>query len=276
MNSSVMTVPRMTSGRSASPPVISFENGHGVWKKPEARTKFKIPDKANKQEALSNVFQSLALGEYLLEKRPDRNMFFTVLTDAFCRTFASDGCEIGRSLLYPIESTFEKIIGQVSVVDGLRNACDYAVVRRVEDATCVIEIEQQTLPSNEKYDFGFARRVLDEDSIERLERFSSLTTGWYLGSGKSLQDDSLIGFKNFVLAAAQILNLTNSSVFFVTEGNLQLSWNDDEGGCIELEFQPSGLEYYFEKTDEEGKSSYSELANLIEKISKIEKTKTAS
>jgi hypothetical protein len=86
----------------------------------------------------------------------------------------------------------------------------------------------------------------------RLTHFRySYLPGWGDGSGKPLSAKSLELFYRFV----QDMTLSaggRPSLFLTSDGTLELCWSDPSGNEVELEFTPTGIEYFFEATCREG------------------------
>lgn len=112
------------------------------------------------------------------------------------------------------------------------------------------------------------KSALGEYNVARLREFAKLSFGWDSGRGQPLSLSSL-------KSASQFLSDTgfrpdNPSVFMSADGNVVLNWLDrsNMSSIIELEFTGGEINYYIEKTDEEGsvvtnRYGFRQLINII-------------
>lgn len=91
--------------------------------------------------------------------------------------------------------------------------------------------------------------LLGSNSYERFKRFLEYSDGWGGGFGKKLSTQSVAALQNF-LSDGQSL-CAEPSIFLRQDGNLQLAWEDAEGNAVELDFLPSGITFFHEKSDKE-------------------------
>lgn len=111
----------------------------------------------------------------------------------------------------------------------------------------------------------FASAILDSNAASRFREFAAYKDGWYFGKGSGLNRESLFTLEAFVANAAPDIP-SSASLFMTTTGNLQLSWEDAKGMAVELEFTPTGVDYFIEADDTEGHVPHIDLAQLKQRI----------
>lgn len=114
---------------------------------------------------------------------------------------------------------------------------------------------------------GHVRKILGSENESRLEEFKLYEKGWDSGKGESLSKESIAILNCFVNKLPDF-GLTPPSLFLTRSGNLQLSWEDNSGSPIEVEFFPDRIEYYVARTEEEG-SVEIDLENPIQGLEQI-------
>ena len=110
-----------------------------------------------------------------------------------------------------------------------------------------------------------ARLALGEKGVKRLEQFVRLRINWDGQGSHTLSEASVTCFSQFLHDTN--LRPDGMAVFMSTEGNVVINWLDD-GALIELEFATEGVQYYFERTGEEGVASSHAVAVLLNTIDK--------
>lgn len=85
--------------------------------------------------------------------------------------------------------------------------------------------------------------------LKRLESFLQLRPGWDGNHSKPVDLQSVETFSNFFSSTG--LRPNKLGVFMSAQGNVVVNWPDQNGSLVELEFQPSGVEYFIEKTGDE-------------------------
>lgn len=110
-----------------------------------------------------------------------------------------------------------------------------------------------------------SKRVIGEHGVQRFEEFKRYHDGWDYGRGKALSPRSVATFEAFLRQAPE-LSAVEPSLFLTSEGNIQLGWEDGEGGIVEVDFLPDGVEYYIDTAGEEGTVRLEALPHFIERI----------
>jgi hypothetical protein len=109
-------------------------------------------------------------------------------------------------------------------------------------------------------------RKLGAKGWGRLHHFRNYySTGWGDGHGRPLSPRSLEAFYRF-LEAAHFSDAQRPSLFLTDEGHLELCWEDLNGKAVQVEFTPSGAEYFVEATGAEGDVAPADLAALAGKL----------
>lgn len=100
----------------------------------------------------------------------------------------------------------------------------------------------------------------------RLHHFRHYySQGWGEGTGKPLSPRSLEGFYQF-LRAISFLPDRKPSLFLTDAGHLELCWEDANGKAIQLEFTPTGADFYLETEKREGTVAYLDLPSLAREL----------
>jgi hypothetical protein len=102
---------------------------------------------------------------------------------------------------------------------------------------------------------------LGQNGVDRVKEFRTYKDGWDSGKGAALNGKSEENLRSFLLSRSDEFP-TPPSVFLTRAGNLRLSWENQAGDGIDLEFFPSGVEYFFESS---GKEGFAKL-NSVDKI----------
>lgn len=148
--------------------------------------------------------------------------------------------------LFPLQNASCATIGYLST--------DAAIVRSQDglvSSTSIINrefdsIEFQVAASDL---FKSSAKLLGSNSYERFKRFLEYSDGWGGGLGKKVSTQSVAALQNF-LSDGQTL-WAEPSIFLKQDGNLQLAWEDADGNVIELDFLPSGITFFHEKSGQE-------------------------
>lgn len=88
------------------------------------------------------------------------------------------------------------------------------------------------------------------------------------GKGGPLSPRALEAFQRF-LEAHPGWDKRFPSLFLTDQGHLELCWEDAAGKAVQVEFTPTGAEYYLEATEEEGAVPHSGLTSLAGKLAHI-------
>ena len=100
----------------------------------------------------------------------------------------------------------------------------------------------------------------------RLHHFrNSYSQGWGEGIGKPLSPRALEAFYRFV-RAAQFRAGREPSLFLTDHGNLELCWEDENGKAVQVEFTPTGAEFFIEAEGCEGAVEHSHLNELAVRL----------
>ncbi len=107
-----------------------------------------------------------------------------------------------------------------------------------------------------------AQEILGDKGMKRFEMFCREKEGWYVGNtGKPL---SLIAVKYFNRFCSFIEKISAPvSIFMGLEGSLEIMWRTTSNQMFNVEFFDNRIEYYFEKTDDEGVVSPSDIHSLV-------------
>lgn len=116
-----------------------------------------------------------------------------------------------------------------------------------------------------------ARTVIGDVGVNRLENFFNLQAGWDGPKSRPISLESVEVLSRFFAETG--LQPKEVGVFMSAQGNVVVNWLDREGKLIELEFLPSAVEYFFERTGEEGNVlkgdiGFTKLRNLIAEINR--------
>lgn len=99
-------------------------------------------------------------------------------------------------------------------------------------------------------------KILGENGITRFEVFKKYSEGWDGGHALPLSHRSTAVMESFINQFFEFHK--EPSLFLTPDGNLQLGWENSQGQSIELEFYPNKIEYYIERSSEEGQTSLEE------------------
>lgn len=101
----------------------------------------------------------------------------------------------------------------------------------------------------------------------RLHHFRHFySQGWgELGRGRPLSPRALEAFFRF-LAALPAPQGKPPSIFLTDKGNIELCWEDAAGQAVQVEFTPTGAEYFIEATAEEDTVAHAALADLAQRL----------
>jgi hypothetical protein len=103
---------------------------------------------------------------------------------------------------------------------------------------------------------------LGENGVDRTREFKTYKDGWDSGKGAALNAKSEESLHSFLRSRTDEFP-TRPSVFLTRGGNLRLSWEDENGCGIDLEFFPEGIEYFFESSGKEGIARLSSIDEIL-------------
>ena len=86
--------------------------------------------------------------------------------------------------------------------------------------------------------------------VKRLGNFFRLQAGWDGRSSRPIDLNSVAVFSDFFAETG--LRPGQLGVFMSAHGNVVVNWPDQAGELIELEFHSSGVDYFIERSGEEG------------------------
>lgn len=95
-----------------------------------------------------------------------------------------------------------------------------------------------------------AKAAIGDTGSKRLENFFRLQAGWDGDASKPINLNSVEVFSNFFAETG--LHPDRLGIFMSAQGNVVVNWPDQDGQLVELEFLPSGIEYFIERSGEEG------------------------
>lgn len=95
-----------------------------------------------------------------------------------------------------------------------------------------------------------ARAAVGTAGLTRLENFFRLQAGWDGRASKPIDLNSVAVFSSFFAETG--LRPDQLGVFMSAQGNVVVNWPDQDGQLVELEFHSSGVDYFIERSGEEG------------------------
>ena len=95
-----------------------------------------------------------------------------------------------------------------------------------------------------------AKAAIGNAGLKRLENFFNLQAGWDGGESQPINLKSVEVFSNFFAETG--LRPEGLGLFMSAQGNVVANWLGRDGQLVELEFLPSGIEYFIERSGEEG------------------------
>lgn len=95
-----------------------------------------------------------------------------------------------------------------------------------------------------------AQEAIGPNGLKRLASFFALGPGWDGPDSKPISLGSVGQFSSFFEATG--LRPHGLGVFMSSRGNVIVNWPDDGGDLIELEFTEAGIDYFVERTEDEG------------------------
>jgi len=95
-----------------------------------------------------------------------------------------------------------------------------------------------------------AKAAVGLAGLNRLQTFFQLQAGWDGPSSKPLDLSSIETFSDFFSRTR--LRPEGLGVFMSAQGNLVVNWPDSDNKLIELEFHSTDIDYYVERSGEEG------------------------
>ncbi|MBF0473711.1 MAG: hypothetical protein HQK93_08270 [Nitrospirae bacterium] len=102
-------------------------------------------------------------------------------------------------------------------------------------------------------DTSLIQQFLDKHSIDRLENFKKIPSGWDEDESLQLNNDTIKTMEEFLnnLLDFNLIFNKRPSIFLTNEGNVALGWENIDGKSIELEFMKDKIEYYIESIEME-------------------------
>ena len=104
----------------------------------------------------------------------------------------------------------------------------------------------QSIDANDDLD-PKTKELLGADGLARYEMLRASTPS----TGERPMSDLSVAVMSAFVASLNDLNF-EPSLFLTNAGNLEFGWDDSNGNQISLEFFPDKIEYYIEKSDDEG------------------------
>lgn len=95
-----------------------------------------------------------------------------------------------------------------------------------------------------------AKAAIGNAGFRRLENFFRLPAGWDGSASKPIDLNSVAVFSRFFSETG--LRPDHLGIFMSAQGNVVVNWPDQDGQLVELEFLPSGIDYFIERSGEEG------------------------
>jgi len=103
---------------------------------------------------------------------------------------------------------------------------------------------------------------LGKNGVARVKEFKTYKDGWDSGKGRALNEKSEENLHSFLRSKATGFP-TRPSVYLTPAGNLRLIWEKRGGECVELEFFPDGIEYFFESSGREGFAQQTAIDEIL-------------
>ncbi len=91
--------------------------------------------------------------------------------------------------------------------------------------------------------------------------------GWGETSNRALSPKALDAFHRFLETVEFPPLVKPPSVFLTDNGGLELCWEDANGKAIQVEFTPTGVEYYRAATEDEETVSFGEIGRVARELS---------
>jgi hypothetical protein len=95
-----------------------------------------------------------------------------------------------------------------------------------------------------------AKVAIGNAGFKRLENFFLLSAGWDGSASKPIDLSSVVVFSRFFSETG--LRPNRLGIFMSAQGNVVVNWLDQDERLVELEFLPTGIEYFIERSGEEG------------------------
>lgn len=95
-----------------------------------------------------------------------------------------------------------------------------------------------------------ASAAVGSAGLKRLESFLQLQPGWDGMTSKPIDLNSIADFSSFFDETG--CRPSRLGVFMSAEGNVVVNWPDQHDQLVELEFHSSGVDYFIERSGEEG------------------------
>jgi hypothetical protein len=111
---------------------------------------------------------------------------------------------------------------------------------------------------------GDALIMLGDGAKDRLYTFMFLGDAWDGEDAKPLNQESLTTMNQFASLKPKIASPV--SLFFTERGNIEILFKDSNGKSINIEFFPSGLEYFHEGLMAEGEVPRTRMSEFISSI----------
>jgi len=104
-----------------------------------------------------------------------------------------------------------------------------------------------------------ALKIIGEHGASRFNSFKEYPEGWG-GDGHKLSFASVGAMTYFINSFERPIH--NPSIFMSRVGNIQLGWDTEARGYVELEFFSDHVEYYIESKDEESSIPLKDIRKL--------------
>jgi len=92
---------------------------------------------------------------------------------------------------------------------------------------------------------------LGRNGFQRIQQFRDYQPGWDFGCGQAMSEIGFIVLCQF-LERLELPGGMRPSVFLTQAGHLEVAWEQTDGGKVQAEFGPKGIEFYRENTGAEG------------------------
>jgi len=107
---------------------------------------------------------------------------------------------------------------------------------------------------------------LSDSCCQRLLDFSKWPKGWGGEDSLAIATPTLFNLKNF-LEAVHVPTSRRPSLFLTRSGYVQIMVRDAANRRVDVILTPTGIEYFFEATDEEGSVPADEIGVIAGKFS---------
>lgn len=115
---------------------------------------------------------------------------------------------------------------------------------------------------------GLVYAKIGSAALQRLNDFRLWPAGWNNGTGDEIAWGTLQNLESF-LDHAHFRTARPPSLFLTDAGHLELVWEARNGSEINVEITPSGANYFFQATGEEGGVSAAQLADIATRTAEL-------